>query len=120
MRSHTFYPLCLLGDKKEKSEGGTTKKRWKEEQRRRWRRRGGLSDHCNTERERAREQSFGKGPASATIQLLCRELTWKGPFREGEKRIGDDRKIQKLAMRGRQSEGRRGQTGKTNDHKREL
>lgn len=42
--------------------------------------RGGEADrviaaHHQREGERAREQSFGGPPASATIQLLCRELT---------------------------------------------
>lgn len=54
-----------------------------------------IAAHQHREGEGVREQSFGLEPASATIQLLCGELTQKGPFREGEKREGDDRKIQK-------------------------
>lgn len=43
----------------------------------------------NTEKEKESESRvFGLQPTSATIQLLCSELTQKGPFREGEKRHG--------------------------------
>lgn len=43
----------------------------------------------NTEKEKESEcRVLGLEPTSASIQLLCRELSQKRPFREAEKRGG--------------------------------
>lgn len=72
-RSHTFYPLCLLGAKKVEEE--KQKERWKEESGGRGEADWVIAAHQHREGERAKEQSLGLQPASATLQLLCRELT---------------------------------------------
>lgn len=70
-RSHTFYPLCLLREKKVEEE------KQKESWRVGWKGEADwvIAAHQHREGERARAQSFGPQPATATIQLLCGELT---------------------------------------------
>lgn len=75
----------------------------------------------NREQEE-RELRFGPRPASATMPLLCRGLTYKGPFREGEKRVGDDRKVQKPGneMTSEQQQEEKEKKRRRNNHKGQL